>query len=217
MSLINKSDFLSTCQTGDILLYHTTRWYSRIIEWFSGSNYSHVAMILRDPTWLHPELKGLYILESGAEDVEDTLSHRYVYGVQIIPLEHVLNKYEKDPSIGYLYYSAMNCPRTSLWQDTLREVLLKVDGCRYDINIYDWLRAGLRIHIGETHRQSQFWCSALLSYVYVQLGMLDSQTPWTLVTPRQFSSLEKETLVFTEGCSLVPERCISFAKEPMVS
>ena len=42
-------------ETGDVLLYNTTKyWYSRLIERFTSSDYSHVSMVLRRPTWLDP-------------------------------------------------------------------------------------------------------------------------------------------------------------------
>ena len=32
---INVEDFKKNCQTGDILLYNTQFWYSKLIEYFS--------------------------------------------------------------------------------------------------------------------------------------------------------------------------------------
>lgn len=59
-----------TFQTGDILLYNTTKyWYSRLIERFTSSDYSHVSIVLHRPTWLDASLneEEYYVLESGSE------------------------------------------------------------------------------------------------------------------------------------------------------
>ena len=69
---ISLADFLETCQTGDILLYNSQYWYSRLIEWGSGSKFSHISIILRDPTFINENLNGLYILESSYEDIPDS-------------------------------------------------------------------------------------------------------------------------------------------------
>ena len=92
---ISLADFLETCQTGDILLYNSQYWYSRLIEWGSGSKFSHISIILRDPTFINENLNGLYILESSYEDIPDSNTGEKVWGVQIIPLQHVLDEYQK--------------------------------------------------------------------------------------------------------------------------
>ena len=71
MTSITVENFLDSCQTGDILLYSTSLWYSKIIEKCTGSKYSHISIILRDPVYIDPKLKGLYILESGFEKTPD--------------------------------------------------------------------------------------------------------------------------------------------------
>ena len=91
-------------QTGDILVYHATRfWYSRFVEYFTDSKYCHVSMILKDPTYIHPDLKGIYILESGMEEFPDSEDGKYKLGVQIVPLKKVLEKYD-----GQIYYRKLN-------------------------------------------------------------------------------------------------------------
>ena len=55
---INIEDFKKNCQTGDILLYNTQFWYSKLIEYFSDSIYSHIGIILRDPVYINQKLKG---------------------------------------------------------------------------------------------------------------------------------------------------------------
>ena len=76
-------------QTGDILLFtgHKTSWlkyFSYMIEYATHSNFSHVAMVLRDPTYISPNLKGLYVWESGWEGKPDPQDGEIKLGVQLI-------------------------------------------------------------------------------------------------------------------------------------
>ena len=58
-------------KTGDILLCdyegNNTFYYyfSRLIRIFTGSNFTHVCMILKDPIYIHPSLRILYGNHSG--------------------------------------------------------------------------------------------------------------------------------------------------------
>ena len=70
---ISLDDFVKDCETGDILLYNSQYWYSRLIEIGSGSKFSHISIILKDPTFINPNLKGTYILESSYEDIPDSI------------------------------------------------------------------------------------------------------------------------------------------------
>ena len=49
-------EFTKDLKTGDLILYDTRFWYSRLIEYFSDSIYSHVALVIKKPTWLSPNL-----------------------------------------------------------------------------------------------------------------------------------------------------------------
>ena len=121
MENITSELFLETCQTGDLLLYNTNVWYSRLIELASNSKYSHISMILRDPTYIDPKLKGLYILESCKESIPDSVSGNLTYGVQIIPLEHVLSEY-KNSYFGNLYYRKLNCQKIKVFTTLKKNV-----------------------------------------------------------------------------------------------
>ena len=48
----------------------------------------------------------------------------------------------------------------------------------------------------KAHWPLEFWCSALVSYVFVELGWLPKDLNWSLVCPIQFSSGHPEPLPF---------------------
>ena len=82
-------------QTGDILLFtgHKKGWlkyFSYMIEYATHSNFSHVAMVLRDPTYIDPNLKGIYLWESGWEGEPDAEDDKVKLGVKITPLQEII-------------------------------------------------------------------------------------------------------------------------------
>ena len=83
--MLDWDHLIANAKTGDIFLYSGTHWYSKLIEYFSGSQFSHVTMILRDPTYINSKLKGLYIIESGYEGIPDAVDGKIHFGVQIVP------------------------------------------------------------------------------------------------------------------------------------
>tara|TARA_Y100000817_G_scaffold37886_1_gene26087 strand:- start:34 stop:342 length:309 start_codon:yes stop_codon:yes gene_type:complete len=55
-------------KTGDILLfsYQGNSIFSSFIKYFTGSQITHVGMVLKDPVFIQPSLKGYYVWESGS-------------------------------------------------------------------------------------------------------------------------------------------------------
>ena len=62
--------------TGDLLLFDNEDYsgfgfLSCLIKKITKSNISHIAMVLKDPDFIHPSLKGYYVWESGWEGTPD--------------------------------------------------------------------------------------------------------------------------------------------------
>lgn len=206
-SEIKLDTFLETCQTGDILLYNSNYWYSRLIEWGSGSKFSHISIILRDPTFINEKLTGLYILESSYEDIPDSNTGEKVWGVQIIPLDHVLEEYKKS-YVGNLYYRRLETEKSEDFYVKLKDCIKHTEGDKYDLNPLDWFKAEFQINIGDTRKENTFWCSALVGYVYCHMGFIDKDISWSILPPRKFSHYENDRLTYS-NCSLHPERLIN--------
>ena len=143
MSILLK-DFLKDCNTGDLLLYSTSHWYSKIIEYFTSSKFSHISIIFRDPTFIDRDLKGLYVLESGYEKTPDPTDGKQKFGVQIKKLEDVINDY-KTSWVGGLYYRKLDCNRKNFFNKKVLEIYKKVYDKPYDIDICDWIKAEFKI------------------------------------------------------------------------
>jgi len=185
-------------KTGDLLLFNGTgNWLSSLVKWGTHSNYTHCAMVLKDPTFLHPHLKGTYVWESSWEGLPDPQDGKIKLGLQITPLAEILKSYKGK---GVALRRAMHCDKSHFSEENLKKVHDVVYGKPYDIVPFDWVEALVRCdpHAQKTDR---FWCSALVGYIYTQCGVLDSDTDWSIMRPSDFS-LNAEKLNFVNGCAL---------------
>lgn len=188
-------------QTGDVILFSTNKWYSDLIELGDECVYSHCGMILRDPVYIDPSLCGLFLLESGLEPFPDVVDHQIHFGVQIVSLIKVIDEYVIQKE-GQVYRRKLNCQRNEELEHNIKEAYLTVKDKPYNCNPFDWLEALFGFHWFDRKITSRFWCSALLAYVFVKVGFLDTSIDWTLVTPRDWWSGSKSQFVFNGGVSL---------------
>jgi hypothetical protein len=193
-----------TLDTGDLILLSTRRWYSDVIEFGDNCIYSHCGIVLRDPTYIDPSLNGLYFLESGIEPFPDATDHKYHFGVQIVPLIKVIDEYviEKE---GTIYHRKLNCVRDKEFERKLSKAYHVAQNKPYNFNPLDWIEALLGIHLFDKQITSRFWCSALVAYIYVQLGLIENKIDWTLVTPKDWTSTSNSQIIFLDGSYLEKE------------
>lgn len=207
-------------ETGDILLFHNTRnCFFKLVECCTKSRYSHVAMIIKDPDFTTPPLKGLYIIESGTEPFADAENHRKKFGVQIVPLQLVLATYS-----GTIYWRKLrlNIDRDTKFERTLAVAHNYVHNLPYDIDPIDWLNAAFGTYTPASkastpaksyvcccrpkhrHRKDTFWCSALIAFIYSMIGLLPKSTPWSYIRPVDWGTERQTPLNFIQ-CSLDDE------------
>lgn len=196
--------------TGDILLFSDKKfWFSRMVEYFTGSNWSHVGIILRDPIYIRPDLKGLYLWESGSEDYVDAEDGILKFGVQINSLDEKL----KEGYNGMIVYRKLNATIDNL-EAKIKIIHDSTYNKPYDLNLRDLMDTTADITKLETdnswknvfwnwlkpsHRKiDSFFCSALVGYIYTQLGLLPHNVQWTRCNPK-FFSCENETLELING------------------
>jgi hypothetical protein len=181
-------------QTGDLLLfdyygYGISGWFSWLIKYFTNSNYTHIGMIVIDPEFTNPPLKGVYLWESGYNQHLDPEDHKCKFGVQLTPIQTVLNEYENK---GKIFYRKLNCPNNTFNYEKLRRIHTIVHNKKYDTNPYDWFTT-LLYYDTNPQKEDRFWCSALVGYIYTKLNILIPTTDWSILRPCDFSS-DKENL-----------------------
>ena len=197
-------------KTGDILLFDFNESgfmgiFNNLIKRFTKSDYSHIAMVLKDPSFIHPSLKGYYIWESSWEGKPDPQDGKIKLGVQITPFHEIYDKCVKTNSSITLRRVSNN---SALSKENLSEIHNVVYDKPYDIVPTDWIDA---INRKDSHPQKtdRFWCSALVGYIYTRCGLLTSTTDWSILRPSDFSTEENH-------CSLHWINPFSLSKEEKI-
>jgi hypothetical protein len=171
--------------TGDIVLFSDITYIpSRIIEWVTGSKYSHVGIILKDPTYINPLLKGTYILEStGLSHIVDSEDNKTKTGVQIRDFESVWKDYN-----GAIFWRKLNAQRDDEFIKKLVDAHTKIYDKPYDVHPIDWFKSMLNDRHGDIQVTTRFFCSALVTYLYDTWGFVPSDTPWTIIRPKDLGT-----------------------------
>lgn len=212
---------LDVLNTGDLLLFGDSPfWFGRVVSYFSKSKYSHIGVVLKDPTYIDPKLKGIYLLESGEEEFADSEDGLKKFGVQITSITELLS--ESSDQLGYLTYRRLHTsmPVEEL-EKRIKAIHDKVHGKPYDVDLFDFLEASSNINVVEkkskswltwlmpNHRKTDtYFCSALAGRIYTYLGFLPEDTNWSECTPQFFSSIENPSMKLVEGNYLDPDTLI---------
>ena len=197
---------LTDLKTGDLILCVNQNKsglfgaFTSMIKWGTHSNYTHTGVILKDPSFIHPSLKGLYVWESSDENNPDPQDGKLKIGVQITPLLELINDYKNN---GHIFYRSIQCPNTCFSNENLKAVHDIVYDKPYDINPFDWIEAFIQKD-SNPQKIDRFWCSALVGYIYTKCGLLQKDTDWSIMRPNDLS-LSGENLKWNENCSLKKE------------
>ena len=114
---------LDNLQTGDILLFveHPKNPIMKLFTWLittaTHSEYSHAAVVLKDPTFIHPSLKGLFLWESSWEGTPDPQDDKIKLGVQITPIYQFLQNYS-----GKIYVRRLLKGKDLIKDETLEKI-----------------------------------------------------------------------------------------------
>ena len=168
---------LSDLKTGDLILCVNKKKsglfgaFTSMIQWGTHSNYSHVAMILKDPSFISPNLQGTYVWESSYEHEPDPQDGKIKLGVQLTPVQELVNEYKKTNS--QIYLREVKYSENPFQSKTLREIHDTVYDKPYDIVPLDWIEALFRLDT-EPQKTNRFWCSALVGYIYTKCGIFGS-------------------------------------------
>jgi hypothetical protein len=161
-------------------------------------------MVVRDPQFTDPPMKGLYVMESSFESFPDAEDHKYKFGVELEDFDKVIESARPHENI---YWRKLVCNRDAQFYQTLEDIHKEVHNKPYDIFPQDFIDAWLhRENIPGGQVTSRFFCSALIAYIYVAWGFLPFSTQWTRVTPKMFGSEEQNPyeLIF-KNCKVNPE------------
>lgn len=200
-------DFCKDLRTGDLLLFNGSNWFSRLIEKFTHNDYSHVAIVLKNPSWLDPNLEdGYYMIESGIEDFGDAVDNKIKFGVQITSLKKLYDEYSSN-NLGKIYTRKLRTDNIETLQQNIKEAYEKVKDKPYDTDFVDWVLALAELEKSEQEldnleyrKTNTFWCSALVTFILVYCGYVDKHISWTLISPSDYCCYNKKTRIFFMNC-----------------
>lgn len=183
MSVIFNKD---TLKTGDILLFSDKKSFlGKCIQCCTESKYCHAALVLRDPDFTTPPLKGLYVIEStGLEKPADVETHEhYKFGVQVRDFDEVIRDHN-----GGVWVRHVHCTRDEEFYKNLAQAHTIAHNRFYDINPVTWLEALFNDHAVWLQKKDTFFCSALCAFLLTSVGVLPKDTPWSIVRPRDLGT-----------------------------
>ena len=195
--------------TGDLILFSSNNSgmfaiFDKLIKLFTNSDYNHIGMVLKDPIYIDPKLKGYYLYESSWEGTPDPADGKIKLGVQITPLEEA---FKNNP--GHAYLRKLVPPSEAEYNETFspenfEKVYKKTNAKPYDLNPVDWIEAFFRIDpTFKFGKDKRFFCSALVGYIYQQLGVLQENTDWSIMRPSDISIEDADRhLFYTDGYKL---------------
>ena len=205
-------------QTGDLILFHhdtqkdTKTLYNRFFDtitntimYFTKSKYSHVGMIVKDPDFTNPPLKGIYFLESSSESFPDSEDNKIKIGVEVVPFKEILDTYKNET----FYWRQLKCDRNDMFYETLDEIHRTIHNKPYDLDLFDWLKAYFKTNKTVLRKTNEFWCSALIAYIYVKLGLLNNNISWSLISPKQLGTEPQKNPLEFLNCTLHKEIAIN--------
>lgn len=204
-------------RTGDLILFDSKntgifRLFDTAIKFFTGSDYNHIAMVLVNPTFMAKtcnlpieNFTGYFVWESSWEGTPDPQDGKVKLGVQLTPLEEVINN-----NRGKFFIRKIECSdelyKKTFNNNNLEDIHEIVYDKMYDINPLDWVGALFRKDI-DPQKTDRFWCSALMGIIYSKLGIIFDNIDWSILRPSDFSIEDKNKhLEFNEGFKLGDEQ-----------
>ena len=194
-----KKHMYNYLNTGDLILFSEDYGFvANLIKWYTNSKWTHVGIVLKNPTYISPDLKGYYLLECGYNDFKN-IDGNYYYGVQIVDLEKKITSYD-----GLVCYKKLKKHLDkNILENTLKNIYNTVKNKPYDVNLYDFLCLNMKIQKNINYdnfifdyinnfffnhkKTDKFICSSLVAYIFVELGLLPSNVNWSECEPVTFS------------------------------
>jgi len=191
---------LDRLRTGDVILCHSSKEDSPVdkaIECFTHSPWEHAAIVVRDPSWLDNRLEdGLYVFQAGPgpNAYPDVLTGE-AHGVTLNRMDDFLRNREK------IYARTLeNFRSTGAAKFMFRTAFEIAHGKPYDNKPRHWAAAC----VGSFARcpclsrrllpreDNEFWCSALVYFMYTKMEWTSPKTDWSCKVPADLITVELE-------------------------
>lgn len=200
-------------KTGDVVIYSkkTGGWLSSLLS--KQKNYQHMGIVLKDPTYINENLKGLYVwqphyversCESDSDEetneegnvttTEVSLEESYPLNLEILPLVHVLDDRQPGDKWDRVYCRSLLHKHECFTDELLKDMI-------ENTTVKDIYPKGTDTTVLGNETNTLNHGSSFVGYVYVKNMILNSETDWTKLRPQDFVD-ETENIRFNIDVSL---------------
>ena len=153
--------------TGDVVLFSGKGRISEIIRWFSGTDYSHVGMVVADS-----DLDAIFLWESTTlSNIEDVETGAFTKGVQLVPLSDRLARYEGRVWVRHLAPTLSAAQRQRLWRFRREVAGRPYERRKLELFLSLFKDRGIGACRSQEDLTSLF-CSELIAEAYQRMGLL---------------------------------------------
>ena len=205
---IRYEDLEPRLRTGDVLLFHGASKRSQIIETVTGSDFSHIGMIVRPqggqpPSLWHTDPRAV------TEDIADGGEHG---GAQLNDLAAALARMTSPEYGDTPFVRQLNVDHPLEMEQSAQRAIATANQVSFPSLmkiLKDWVLGHL--HIATAERRME--CAEVLAFTYQQMGLLPPEPPPNAYAPRDFSA-QHENLRLLRGATLGPQLRVLFSGAP---
>lgn len=194
-------DACRVARTGDLLLFSGVSLTSWLIEWISASQYSHLAMVVENPT----DPTKPFLLESvdHAGDQPDVVVKKPCAGVRLMDMRTSLNSYEGNAiALRALCTDGSQVARLRDHMNSVTRALFpSLHRKPYEHHWLEFVIARTR-WCSSLYKETPeaFYCSELIAHLYAAAGLLDPlQCSPSLYLPDNFCATSDIELCTPKG------------------
>lgn len=146
--------------TGDIVLFSGSGFISKMIQWKTHSEFSHVAMVVKIKEW-----DMLLLFESTTlSKIKDIESRKQTQGVQLVPLSERIKCYDDDKVV---FRKLEGVERSPEMRKIFREFRKEVKGRHYEESKWELFCSAYDFIGGQNEEDlSSLFCSELIAEMY---------------------------------------------------
>lgn len=177
-------------KTGDIILFHGMSLSSEIDELLTGSEWSHVGMVIRPEDIGISEFKRLLLWESNTlVNLKDVELNEAKTGPMLVDLEQRLITDVTDKKDNKFRIRYNTCEISTEMLEKLKAFIKEVHIDTFPKTDFDLRSEFLKGRIlGEAVYNGEYFCSKLIADTYIHMGIFTKKYPPNSYEPKDFSN-----------------------------
>lgn len=189
---VTVGEVYSTLQTGDILLHSGNGNFSSAIMLATGSMFSHVSMVLCNPSEklrkaydVPDDCKGnVFVVEAAKKLIHRKVPHG---GVQLVEIGNFLDICKRNEGeTDFWALRRIKLPQQPLNTQGLEDLLLSVLDRPYEKKRFEMIKSIFKSNSAKD--ASSYFCSEFIADVFIALGLLPHSIITNNCSPKDFSS-----------------------------